>query len=496
MTNPVYTKRNLLVVNDENDTAAVITSQSSRQHKRQDSSSSFSSEVSSIITTAKSRKRPRCNSFPSKIHCVVISPEATPISVPEEDGGKVVVTPINTPRTLSIPIRTHPGRRRRRRGGGPASVGLVFEAAPRHAHERLHKERPNRIACIRRSLQDSGWLDRCTVLGCQERPLSMSLVKESINKVHSVGYLSRLDKLDRCSCLKDEEAQYDSIYLTKYTWEDAQNAVTALLSLVDQVLTENLSSGFACIRPPGHHAEPGLAGGFCIVNNVAVAAEYALSLGKERIVILDWDVHHGNGTQTIFWNNPQVLYISIHVQKTFPFSSNKTCQSIGGNQAKGKTVNVAWSSEGMGNEEYLGAMQHLILPIIKEFQPSLTLISAGFDAAVGDVGNCNVTPTGFGQMTHQLLETLQEINCPVVATLEGGYRQSILGECVTQVVEAMANNEASKYNITETAPDIPTIDLEDICSIAKRDIEKTRQALQTYWKCCDAPQPTGTNNSC
>lgn len=431
-------------------------------HHRKDSSSTSFSTSTSKKSAKISRKRSRSDSFSSNLSCIVISPESTPLTTFEDD-------------TKTLPK------------SGYASVGLVFEAAPRHYYERLHKERPSRIASIRQSLQISGWLDQCTILedqGVKEEEQQRRF-QEAIRAVHSEGYLRRLENLGRCSCLRDEESQYDSIYLTKHTYQDSQNAVASLLSLVDQVMRNNLKNGFACIRPPGHHAKPGLAGGFCIVNNVAVAAQYALQNGKqnEKIVILDWDVHHGNGTQSIFWNSPDVLYISIHVQKTFPFSSSlKTAQSIGGHEAKGKTVNVAWSSDGMGNEEYLAAMQHLILPIIKEFKPSLTLISAGFDAAMGDVGKCQVTPAGFGLMTSLLLDTLKEFNCPAVATLEGGYRLSILGECVTNVVAAMA-----KYNKTSPKerrkPEILDVALDTICPIAAKDIQATRNALKPYWKC-------------
>jgi acetoin utilization deacetylase AcuC-like enzyme len=429
-------------------------------HRKSDSSSS---DCGLLETISFCGKRPR--------QCLIISPDATPFSsLVEEDLTSC------KPSTCG--------------------VALVFEAAPGHVHPRLHKERPSRIACIRQALQTSGVLDLCTVLleddDCQKTTTQTKAkaqqdrILEIIQTVHSKGYIKRLQTLHKCPCLQDEADQYDSVYLTPHSWDSAVRAVSSLCLLLDQVLfSKEIKYGFACIRPPGHHASMSLANGYCLVNNVAVAAQYALDQfpqdTRKRIAIIDWDVHHGNGTQAIFWNNPQVLYSSIHVQRTFPYAAGSTSKNVGGPHAKGKTVNLPWSSSGMGDEEYLAAMQTLILPIIQEFQPTLLLISAGFDAAVGDVGSCNVTPQGFGHMARQVLRTAKAINCPVVASLEGGYRHSILGECVTSVVQTMAS--ASKQEQEEQEEPIPDISLDDICPIAAKNIQATRQAQQPYWNC-------------
>jgi histone deacetylase 6 len=369
-----------------------------------------------------------------------------------------------------------------------SQVGLVFEAAARHINQRLHKERPSRITCIRQTLQETGILDHCSVLdidndktSCQDQSFQNLKVMQ---KIHSKGYLNRLQNLSRCTCLQDEAAQYNSIYLTKQSWESAFAAISSLCHLLDSVLslTSPLKYGFACIRPPGHHAQVSVADGFCLINNVAVAAQFALDRypkEQKRIAIIDWDIHHGNGTQSIFWNNSQVLYCSIHLQQVFPFNSGSGPKSVGGPQAMGKNVNLAWSSDGMGDEEYLAAMQHLIIPIVQEFQPNLILISAGFDAAKGDVGNCCVTPRGFGQMTRQVLSCVE--NCPVVASLEGGYKHSILGNCVSNVVQSMA---ASHMLGAVQEGSTPKLSLKDICPTAAKNIQATRRVHQPYWKCC------------
>jgi histone deacetylase 6 len=154
----------------------------------------------------------------------------------------------------------------------------------------------------------------------------------------------------------------------------------------------DLDNGFAIIRPPGHHAEPGVAGGYCVINNVAVATAYAREkLGIKRVLICDWDVHHGNGTQSIFLNEPDVLYFSVHRWhggNFFPFLQNGGPTNVGVDKGEGFNVNVGWSRKGMGDAEYLAVWEKLLMPMARKFQPELVLVSAGFDAAVGDMGKC------------------------------------------------------------------------------------------------------------
>jgi histone deacetylase 6 len=208
------------------------------------------------------------------------------------------------------------------------------------------------------------------------------------------------------------------------------------------VVGGELDNGFAIIRPPGHHAEPGMAGGFCILNNVAIAADYAVrSLDTKRILIVDYDIHHGNGTEKIFIDNPNVLCISIHsyLRKTFyPFQASGSPRNVGSGFGKGFTVNVGWSRKGMGDEEYAAAWKHVLMPMAREFQPDLVLVAAGFDGAQGDLYDGHVSPQGFANMTKALMAL-----GPVVCSLEGGYVLSVLGECVCAVVKALLNGNMS-----------------------------------------------------
>jgi acetoin utilization deacetylase AcuC-like enzyme len=232
------------------------------------------------------------------------------------------------------------------------------------------------------------------------------------------------------------------------------------------------------------------------------------------VAILDWDIHHGDGTQSIFWNDPNVLFCSIHAQKAFPFMSGSSAKSVGGPNALGRTVNVAWTSHGMGDKEYLYALQTLIIPMLQEFQPTLILISAGFDAATGDAYGGNLSSVnGFGRMTTEILKVANEMDCPVIASLEGGYKQSVLGPCVASVVQSMVDFDGNIMIRTGNESDENSLDgfangalarttssihgiigtkrslADGICPTAVKNAEATRAAQKKYWKCLSAHLP-------
>jgi histone deacetylase 6 len=216
-----------------------------------------------------------------------------------------------------------------------------------------------------------------------------------------------------------------------------------------------------------------MAGGYCILNNVAIAAQYARhTLGLSRVMIFDWDVHHGNGTQAVFDQDPTVLYVSIHRSDSsfYPFGTGSP-SFVGTGAGVGKTINIGWTRAGAGDAEYLAAMDSIVLPIAVEFQPDLLLISAGFDAADGDVGECHVTPEGFRALTKKLLQALPCV--PVVATLEGGYVRSVLSECVVQVVQALLEGKDANLYMGGSNVD----------GAAMKSIDATQAALKPYWSC-------------
>jgi acetoin utilization deacetylase AcuC-like enzyme len=206
---------------------------------------------------------------------------------------------------------------------------------------------------------------------------------------------------------------------TESSYEAALLAAGAAIGAVEQ-------EGFALVRPPGHHARPSAAMGFCLFNNVAVAARFAQrELGHARVAILDWDVHHGNGTQEMFWDDHSVLFVSLHQWPFYPGTG-------GPNEGNDSTVNVPLPA-GSGDGDYLGAMEETVLPALERFDPDLLLVSAGFDAAAGDpIGGMRVSAGGF-----RALADRAGTACGRSALiLEGGYNTDTLPSLVESVLEA------------------------------------------------------------
>lgn len=299
-------------------------------------------------------------------------------------------------------------RRGARRGEAlkPASTGLLDDAAfLEHRTPAGHPERPARLNAIRQRLAADGLAARCTALAAREATDAELLA------VHTAGHVSRID----ATAGRDVQLDPDT-FASPGSARAARLAAGGLVNLARAVVAGDLSNGFALLRPPGHHAEADRAMGFCLYNNVAVATRAARDAGARRTAIVDWDLHHGNGTQNSFWDDPEVLYFSTH---QFPFyPGTGSIEETGGPSARGRTVNVPWPG-GMGDAEYLAAFDRVLLPIARAFEPDLILVSAGFDAAKGDpLGSMLLSPSGFGRMTERLL-TLA--NGRVVLALEGGY---------------------------------------------------------------------------
>jgi len=203
------------------------------------------------------------------------------------------------------------------------------------------------------------------------------------------------------------------------------------------VLDGKISSAFCCVRPPGHHAEPDRAMGFCIFNNVAVAAAHLVeAAGLKRVAIVDWDVHHGNGTEKIFIEDDRVLYISLHQYPHYPGTGHASTTGIG--KGKGFNINLPMGA-GAGDREYLAAFDNRIVPALDEFKPEFILISAGFDAHGDDpLSGTTLTTGAYGKMT-ELLKASAERHCGgrIVSLLEGGYDIHALAESVEEHIRAL-----------------------------------------------------------
>jgi acetoin utilization deacetylase AcuC-like enzyme len=228
-----------------------------------------------------------------------------------------------------------------------------------------------------------------------------------------------------------------------------------------------IENGFALIRPPGHHAEAHRAMGFCLFNNVSLAAEYARRHhGLERILIVDWDLHHGNGSQHSFWENDQVLYFSTHQYPYYPGTG--ALGDVGGKQAYGYTVNCPLSS-GYQDEDFAQILERILQPIGRQFKPDLILVSAGFDTYYEDpLGAMLVTPKGFARMTRILMELAKEACAGrLLLALEGGYHLEGLNLSVMAVLKELLGETvlSSQDHLPDSRPDLPIV--EKVWSIQK-----------------------------
>jgi len=230
--------------------------------------------------------------------------------------------------------------------------------------------------------------------------------------------------------------------LSARSYEIARLAAGGLLNAVDTLLTPHSALNtphaiFAFVRPPGHHAERGRGMGFCLFNNIAIAAEYAIEKhGLKRILIVDWDLHHGNGTQKAFYDRKDVLFFSSHQYPHYPGSGS--FDEVGSGKGEGFTVNAPFPS-GFGDTEYLAVYDRILKPIALEYKPELVLVSAGFDPYVKDpLGGMEVTGDGFGNLA-SIVREVADATCggKVLLTLEGGYNPDGLREGVRSVLQAL-----------------------------------------------------------
>lgn len=318
-------------------------------------------------------------------------------------------------------------------------TGLVYdERMMSHCNlwDNHHPETPQRILRIMCHLEEVGLAARCLIL-----PARPALDAELLT-CHSAEYVERLRATEKMKTrdLHREGANFDSIYICPSTFACAQLATGAACRLVEAVLSGEVLNGVAIVRPPGHHAEPDAACGFCFFNSVAVAARHAQVIAGRalRILIVDWDVHHGNGTQHIFEEDPSVLYVSVHRYDHgtfFPMGDEGASSQVGQATGTGFTVNVPWNGPRMGDADYLATWHRLVLPIAYEFNPELVLVSAGFDAAQGDpLGGCQVTPEGYAHLTHLLMGLA---GGRIILILEGGYNLASISESMAACTHSL-----------------------------------------------------------
>eukprot|EP00245_Coleochaete_scutata_P014866 TRINITY_DN6433_c0_g2_i1.p1 TRINITY_DN6433_c0_g2~~TRINITY_DN6433_c0_g2_i1.p1 ORF type:complete len:681 (+),score=171.23 TRINITY_DN6433_c0_g2_i1:191-2233(+) len=320
-----------------------------------------------------------------------------------------------------------------------------------------HPERPDRLRAIMGGLAAAGLFPgRCVALPARE------IGRKEIEMVHTPRHWD----------LVESTSEREVSYFTSDTYANQHSALCARLAAgctVDMavaIVVGEIKNGLAMVRPPGHHADTKTVMGFCLHNNAAVAARAAQAAGARKVLILDWDVHHGNGTQEIFENDPSVLYISTHRYEQGQFyPGTGGMLEVGSGSGEGFSVNIPWKCGGVGDEDYMAAFQYVVLPISRQFAPDLIIISAGFDAAAGDpLGACEVTPAGYAHMTSMLMSVTQG---RVLVVLEGGYNLRSISASVAAVTQALLGDAPSP--LTGVAPSDSAMEtIAEVCTVQSR----------------------------
>ena len=359
-------------------------------------------------------------------------------------------------------------------------------------------------------------------LECRPAPL------ETLRLTHSVRHLDFLAQTAAMNEMALDEARHGDadLYFCNDTYQAALLACGGLLAAVDAVCSvvpapTIHTRALAVVRPPGHHACQSHAMGFCFVNSVAVAAKHAVHTGlASRVLIVDWDIHHGNGTQELTIDNPSIVYASLHRyagsgsrRGFFPYTGRPEETGPAGTAAAGCNCNVAWTAGAMGNVEYAAALAELVWPIAAHWEPDLVLVSCGLDAAAGDlIGDGTLTPDFFHAMTASLMQAVGT-TVPIVVAMEGGYTLHVLEDCMEAVALALMDQDYSgslvvkhackeqQEPVTESSLAVPRQSLPPLSKAASDNgieerLRQARRTLEPYWNESTRQQIDATAKQC
>jgi acetoin utilization deacetylase AcuC-like enzyme len=303
-----------------------------------------------------------------------------------------------------------------------------------------HPESPPRLAAIERRLEEEGWLG-------WERRAAPAADTAELELVHSARHVAAIRELSESGGGAIDVETYDG----PHSYRAAAHAAGGAAAMARALLAGEAKAGFSALRPPGHHAEPELAMGFCLFNSVAVAAAAALAASASRVLILDWDVHHGNGTEAIFRERDDVLLITIQQELIWPGTG--LADDVGTGRGEGFTVNIP-VPQGSGHDVFLSLLDRVVAPVAGEFGPDLILVSAGYDAHVDDpLAGLALTAGDFGQMAVEVRELGARLGAPIGAVLEGGYSPPALADSVAETMRALGGAGEAK-----TAPETAVAD--------------------------------------
>jgi len=375
---------------------------------------------------------------------------------------------------------------------GAAAPPAAAGALATHGAALSANERPERILAAASLLRESGLAGRCVPL--RGRPAT----DEELRRVHSGAHAEALRAISRGgggggtaaaagapppppAALVAAMRACNYVFLNEHSADAARFSAGAVVEAAAAVARGAVASAVCVVRPPGHHAEPERMMGFCVANNVAVAAAAALAGGHAaRVLIVDWDIHAGNGTAAAFAADPRVLVASLHARDAYPWPARPaeahSARAVGEGAGRGFTVNVAWGPGDVGHlvgdAEYAHAFDALLLPIARAFDPQLVLVSAGFDSAAGDEMGYGLTPAGYAALTRRLMGLA---GGRLVVALEGGYNVVAVARGLHACTAALLGAAAEPAADAAAGPARPPSD------VAVRCVREAADALREFW---------------
>lgn len=314
-------------------------------------------------------------------------------------------------------------------------LGTALTYVPSLAHtRRSHPENHARVEGLLRFFDSEGLLTDLQQVDA--RPADAGLLA----RVHSKGMLEEI----RQACLRGAKRMDADTYVTSESYELARLAAGGCCGIIDALYDGRVQNGLAIVRPPGHHAERDRVGGFCLINNVAIATRYAqLAYDVRRVLIVDFDVHHGNGTQDIFYSDGDVLFVSLHLFHPFFYPGSGAADEMGSGPGKGMTLNVPFPAD-VGDSGYTRALKELVIPRARAFIPQLILVSAGFDAHWRDpLARASLTLRGYAEICQELNLLAAEL-CQghILYVLEGGYDREALHYGLLNLANSLLGRDA------------------------------------------------------
>ncbi len=343
----------------------------------------------------------------------------------------------SSPRVQCPPVNAEQNKPHVKRTGLYFSHPTCLEHDPR-VHMPAHPDTPERLLAIEQLLAAHDWLG-------WERRAAPAAQESQLELIHSTRHVQRIKELS----VAGGGAIDPDTFVGEPSYRAALHAAGGACEMTRALLAGEEMLGFCGVRPSGHHAEPDRAMGFCLFNNVALAAELAIrELGAQRVFILDWDVHHGNGTAEAFRRRPDVLFASIHQSGIYPGTG--ALSDVGSGSGEGYTINLPVPA---GSEEdlWLSLIEHIVLPAARAFDPDLVLISAGFDAHREDpLADCRLESASFAEMARHVRDLAGQRGVPLGAILEGGYEPAALARCVQATLTALSGDEPARSAAPES----------------------------------------------